>query len=297
MIIEPLSDLQYLKDFHAGKIKQGLKIDCILDDYIRFKKAQFVMINGLPNVGKTRFILWYFLALSVKHNLKWCIWSGENQSGQLKRDLIQMYLGQSFKDLDENLLGMYLSKIENWFTFIDNTKLYSHNDILNLFAKVNCHGCLIDPYTGLNHDRVKISQYDRNYNFCNDIREFTNRTKKTVYVNTHPQTEAARRVYPDNHTLKGYIQAPKKSDTEGGQSFANRCDDYMTVHRMTNHPDLWMMTELTISKIKDVETGGKCTFDALRFDYNNGLGFTIGGVNPLKKPIDEFDTTAKEIFK
>jgi replicative DNA helicase len=89
MIVKPLTDLQYLKDFHAGKIKKGLGIGNILDDYIRFKKAQFVMINGLPNVGKTRFLLWYFLALSVKHNLKWCIWSGENQSGQLKRDLIQ----------------------------------------------------------------------------------------------------------------------------------------------------------------------------------------------------------------
>ena len=298
MIVKPLTDLQYLKDFHAGKIKKGLGIGNLLDDYIRFKKAQFVMINGLPNVGKTRFLLWYFLALSVKHNLKWCIWSGENQSGQLKRDLIQMYLGQSFKDLDESLLGMYLSKIENWFTFIDNTKLYNHNDLLNLFAKVKCDGCLVDPFTGLNHDRVRISQYDRNYNFCNDVREFTNRTKKTVYVNTHPQTEASRRVYPDNHTLGGYTQPPKMSDTEGGISFGNRADDYMTIHRMTNHPDLWMMTEVTVGKIKDVETGGKCTFDSLRFDYNNGLGFTIGGVNVLKKneQIDEFDTTSEETF-
>jgi len=87
------------------------------------------------------------------------------------------------------------------------------------------------------------------------------------------------------------------SDTEGGISLGNRADDYMTIHRMTNHPDLWMMTEVTVGKIKDVETGGKCTFDALRFDYNSGLGFTIGGVNVLKNnEIDEFDTTSEETF-
>jgi hypothetical protein len=289
MIVKPLSDLKYLKDFHSGKIKKGLGIGCELDDYIRFKKGQFIMINGLPNVGKTRFILWYFLALSMKHNLKWCIWSGENNSGQLKRDLIQMYKGIDFKELKQSSLGMYLGKIETWFTFIDNRKLYSHTELLNLFANVECDGCLIDPYTGLNHERLKISQYDRNYLFCNDVREFANRTKKTVYVNTHPQTESSRRVYADGHTLAGYVQPPKMSDTEGGISFGNRCDDYMTIHRMTNHPELWHMTELTVSKIKDKETGGKITFDPLRFNYNNGIGFTLGGVNPLTAQADSLN--------
>ena len=98
-------DLKYLKDFHDGKIKMGLGIDCLLDSNIRFKNSQFVLMNGFPNVGKTRFILWYFLCLSVKHNLKWCVWSGENQSGQLKRDLIQMLHSTSFKELNESLLS------------------------------------------------------------------------------------------------------------------------------------------------------------------------------------------------
>jgi hypothetical protein len=44
------------------------------------------------------------------------------------------------------------------------------------------------------------------------------------------------------------------------------------------------LTEIHILKIKDRESGGKPTMlnEPLRFDYNNGLGFTIGGVNPLK---------------
>jgi len=284
MIIEPLSDLQYLKDFHAGKIKQGLKIDCILDDYIRFKKAQFVMMNGLDNVGKTRFILWYFLALSVKHNLKWCIWSGENETWQIKRDLMAMIEGKKFTEIDLKKITILMDHIDRHFKFIDNKNLYSHKDILKLFKSQDVNGCLIDPFTGLNHDR-RINQFERNYQFCNDVREFTNKTGKTVYVNTHPQTEASRRVYSQEHNLRGYIQPPKKSDTEGGQSFANRCDDFLTIHRMTNHPELWMLTEVHIRKVKDKETGGNITFldDPLRLNYNSGLGFTLGGNNPLKQ--------------
>ena len=68
--------LDYLFDFHDGKIKMGLGLDCVhIDDYIRFKKGQFVMINGLDNVGKTHFMLWYFLVIALKHNKKFVLWS------------------------------------------------------------------------------------------------------------------------------------------------------------------------------------------------------------------------------
>ena len=39
-----------------------------------------------------------------------------------------------------------------------------------------------------------------------------------------------------------------------------------------------------IEKVKDKETGGKPTdLDSpMRFDWNEGMSFTIGGINPLK---------------
>jgi hypothetical protein len=53
------------------------------------------------------------------------------------------------------------------------------------------------------------------------------------------------------------------------------------------------MTEVYVYKVKDKETGGEPTMmnEPLRFDYNNGLGFTIGGINPLTvdKLNDELD--------
>ena len=57
---------------------------------------------------------------------------------------------------------------------------------------------------------------------------------------------------------------------------------------MLNHPQLWMMSEVRIEKVKDKETGGKPTdLDSpMRFDWNEGMGFTIGGINPLKIKIN-----------
>jgi hypothetical protein len=79
---------------------------------------------------------------------------------------------------------------------------------------------------------------------------------------------------------------PLKSDIEGGKPFANKADDFITIHRMPQHPDLWMFTMLEVVKIKDADTGGRCTkLDVpVLLDYNFGLGFKINGVDPIKRP-------------
>jgi hypothetical protein len=274
MILEKGYGQEYLFDFHEGKIKRGLGIGTDLDTNLVFKKGQFVMINGLDNVGKTAWIMWYYLVLSLKYDLKFCIWSGENRPAQQKRDLIQMLTGMKFKSIFKGDIIKLLNRIDNNFMFINNALLYNHKDLLKIFKNSKADACLIDPFTGLNHDR-RVNQFERNYQLCNDIREHCNKTGQTIYVNSHPQTEAARRVYPLDNELAGHIQAPKKSDTEGGQVFANRCDDFVTIHRLVSHPELWTKTQIHIRKIKDTETGGTPTYydQPILFDYNRGLGF------------------------
>lgn len=282
MILEKEEQLKYLYAFKEGKIKRGLEIGNELDNWVLHKKGSFSVVVGLDNVGKTNFMLWYYLALSIKHNLKWCVWSGENSAGQLTRDLIQMLAQCKLNELSKTEILKYNNKIDSWFTFVSNKKMYNHKELLKIFKESNCDGGIIDPFTGLNHDR-RVNQYERNYLICNDIREFCNTTGKAIYLMTHPMTESARRVYPPGHDYASYIQPPRKSDVEGGQVFANRCDQFLSIHRFINSPELWMMTQIRVEKIKDKETGGKPTLnEPLCFDYNNGLGFTIGGNNILK---------------
>ena len=284
MILDDKQTLKYLHAYKDGKIKQGLGIHCsVLDKHFVLKRAEMNMVLGLDNVGKTNWLLWYLLCHAKINNKKFIIWSGENRAGQLKRDIIQMWLGIKFKDIIKSKIDFYNQEISKYFKFIDNAKLYNHNDLLNIFAKTDCDACVIDPYTGLNHNR-SVNQFDRNYYFCNDVREFCNRTGKTVFVCMHPQTEAARRVYPADHLLNGHIQPPRKADCEGGQVFPNRVDNFLCVHRLISHADLWMLTEVHVYKVKDKETGGSPTMlnEPIRFDYNSGLGFTVNGVNPLQ---------------
>ena len=61
-------------------------------------------------------------------------------------------------------------------------------------------------------------------------------------------------------------------------------DDFICVHRLPSSPTMKNYTLLYIEKIKDIDTGGQITeFDSpLMLDFNNGYGFKINGVNPLK---------------
>tara|TARA_R110000782_G_C14723026_1_gene404392 strand:+ start:117 stop:992 length:876 start_codon:yes stop_codon:yes gene_type:complete len=284
-ILEKGFGLDYAIKYKNGEIKKGLGISCpITDKFVRFKPGQMVVVSGFPNVGKTYFFIWYLLCHSINNKLKWCVWSGENSPELLKISMIQMLTGQKVEDLSESEIKKQIEIIDTYFKFVDNRKLYTASDLLNIFAKESVDGCLIDPYTGLNIERGgKLGQFDRNYVFCNNVREFCNRTNKTIYINTHPISEAARRVYKPGHPLEGYVQPPKSSDIEGGMGFINRADDVYAIHRMGNHPEFKTMTELHVQKVKNIMTGGELTTldEPLRFNFYNGY-YTIGGNNPLK---------------
>lgn len=271
---------QYLQDYHSGKIQLGKEIGIPeLDNSIRYKQGQFVIINGLDNVGKTVWMLWYFLCLSIKHNIKWCIYSGENSAGQLVRQLIQFRTGTHLRNLELREIFRVELEIHNWFTFVDKSEFYKTQDLFKIFKESKANGNLIDPFTGLDREFT----HSANYTFLNECRQFCNQTNQTLYVNTHVVSEAARRIYSENSIYKGYPMPPTKSQSEGGQPFGNRTDDFITIHRLNGHPEKNFITEVYIRKVKDTETGGKVTAmdDPIEFEFNKGLGFTCNNRNVL----------------
>jgi len=274
---------KYLLDYKHGRIKQGLEIGCALDDHIVFKPKQLNIILGHDNVGKSYFVFWYFLTLALKHDLKFCLWAGENQYGQIMRDLIQMYTGIPFKELDDKHITSYSTFLEQYFDFIDNSKLYTPKELLEEFRKTDADCCLIDPFTGLSREYG----YEGNYEFLNMARQFVNETGKTIYINTHPTSESGRagNLFAKGHMWEGHLKPPMAAYVEGGKSFLNRCDDFITIHRLVKHETMKYVTLISVDKIKDTDTGGKHTLldEYIFCDFNRGLGFEIESVNPLSK--------------
>lgn len=150
---------------------------------------------------------------------------------------------------------------------------------------------MIDPYNSLKIDLSgfsKLNTHEFHYEAASEIKSFGQQNNFGWFVNHHAVTQAARAKDGE----KKYPIAPQKADTEGGQKFANKADDFLTIHRVTSHPEDWMITELHVRKIKDTETGGRPTsFDSpVRFEmYKSQCAFVeflegrVRGIDPIEE--------------
>ena len=252
----------YLKSLRDGTFVMGQKTNIPeLDEYFRFKTAQLVVVNGMDNVGKSS-VIWYMGVLSaIYYNWKWAILSAENKIGGIKRKLIEFYLCQHIKDITEDDFQKSSKWVDEHFFIIANDELYSYKELLSmsriLFDKYGINYCLIDPYNALIRDSENFHEHD--YRAVSDMRLFIKQTGCGIYLNCHAVTNSLRREYPKDHKYNGFPYPPGKADTEGGGKFANKADDFITCHRLTQHPQEWMVMQLHIRKIKEMETGGRPT--------------------------------------
>jgi len=197
--------------------------------------------------------------------------------------MIQFYWGKPLQGkfaMSETEYQIAKKFIEEHFTLIKAQEdLYNYKDIINMVKKAqklkrHNYG-MIDPYNSLKIDLSgfsKLNTHEYHYEALSEIKAYGQKNNFGWFVNHHAVTAAARTKDAD----KKYVLAPGKQDTEGGQKVANKADDFLTIHRITQHPTDWMITELHVRKIKDTETGGRPTPQdfPVKFEmYKGGCAF------------------------
>jgi hypothetical protein len=150
-------------------------------------------------------------------------------------------------------------------------------------------GMMIDPYNSLTirkEDLKGISTHDYHYEVTSYIRKFCKEYGVTTILNTHPATEALRKVHKGSHEYTGHTMPPMASDVEGGGKFVNRSDEFFVIHRYTQHAHDWIYTDIHVRKIKELESGGRPTpLDSpVRMESTKGnCGFSINGLDLVTK--------------
>lgn len=278
----------YITQIRDGTFEMGKSTGLpTLDEHWVFKEATLVVVNGHDNVGKS-VLMWYLATLScILHGWKWIIYSNENKTGGIKKKIIEFYKCKSISSYSDSELQAAYEWFDDNFTIIKNTELFTYSDMLQMGRELNetkqYRGFLIDPYNSLWRETQDTHEYD--YKAMTEFRQFISQTKCSIYLNCHAITEALRRKYSKEHPFAGFPMPPDKADTEGGGKFSNKADDFLTIHRMMQHPDEWMWTEIHVKKIKEMETGGKHTHleSPVKIRMTRGsLGFEdINGFNPI----------------
>jgi len=284
MLINHRQNYDFLELLRRNEVPIGKGIGIDLDTYLRFKEASFNIILGHANTGKTYFVLYYLLCLSVKHSLKHLIYSAENTVTGMKRNLIELYLGQKITEIDKQQLETAKLFIELHFDFIDTSKAWTIEEFMQEVQKLGNYDVLmIDPHNSFIRPKGSNShEYD--YEMATRLRLFAKKTNTTIYLCVHAATEALRKIHKEGD-FEGHPMPPNMADAEGGGKWGNRADDFIVIHRYVADPLNWMYTHVHVKKIKETETGGKPTplNDAVRFKYEYGTGFTCAGVNPLER--------------
>jgi hypothetical protein len=297
---KPFDEITGLDEIRLGKVKQGLGIGVEkFDNCVAWKQGQFNMINGHDNVGKTDVLLWYFVCMAKIHNKKMLIYSSENTIRSQVFKIFNFWTGKRMDkhfSIDNKGFQITLNEISDCFEFIPNNKRYSAYDILDLASKKSHDGLLVDPFNSLMTETSNKHQED--YDICANLRIFASQTNTNIFVNAHLVTQAARNRYPKDHIYEGNLAPGEKADTEGGQKFANRADDFWTIHRMTQHAERWNIAELHVRKVKETITGGGVTpRDApIELRWSDHCKYFIDNINPLEKTYSDVGATQMDML-
>jgi hypothetical protein len=282
-----MADLQEMKDYEQaivdGTLEMGLPTGINpLNEFWMFKKNHLVWFAGLDNVGKS-FFVWYLAVLAAMHHgWRFLIYSSENDDGELRKKLKEFYIGKSVKVMDPEENSFAEEFVLKHFKIMASTEMHNVDEMLIKAEIVYDEGyefdCFIaEPYNSFEPVRELDAHRNNLYNL-NKMRVFK-KQYASLWIADHVYSDAARATDKD-----GYIKVPYKSQVEGGQIKANKVDDFITVHRLVNHPERKNDTEVHVQKIRSRETGGGHTDKDLPVivQMNMGYcGYSCNGIDPV----------------
>jgi len=294
MIVNSSKIFEKLLDIKHGRVKEGLKIGVPdIDEYLRYKQGNFNLLIGHANVGKTTVILYLFVIWALKHKKRFLIWSSENTPQSIQRKIVEFKMRKPITKADDAEIKDALEWSDTYFKIIDVEELYTYKELLQEAKDIkdawDYDAILIDPYNSLIKDKQlykEVGGHEYDYQVSTEFRLFAKKNNITLYLNAHGVTEALRRQHPKGHEYEGLAMPLSMASVEGGGKWGNRCDDLICIHRYTSHPTDWIYSNLFVLKIKEMETGGRCTpFDEpikLKMEKNN-IGFTFMDKDLLDK--------------
>ena len=253
---DSLAENEMLEQIRKGDIPMGVSTGWhALDKYFVLKKNTFYFLLGVENIGKSTILSSLMAATKVLYGSKWGVSSPESSNAVTRRNLIQASTGRKLRSFENEplLYAKYLTDSRNHFYLIRNDRHWGLEEVLEngkkLFQKYGIDYLVIDPYSFYDG----TGDYKKDLAFMSKIRVFALRYCSVLVVD-HTNTDFVRKGMDEN----GFLRMPSRYDAVGGNMKTNKCDDFIVVHRVKNHPDKEVRTtmQIAIGKVKDEDTGG-----------------------------------------
>ena len=279
--IEGVRTLDQAKDkmidiYHNGYRKGVSTMVRELDGVFSFYYGWWYLWHGIPNSGKSAFVNFLMMCMSVHHGWKWAVFSPEHYPEEdFYTDMIEILTGKSTDIESNNRLSLEevevaMDFVGKHFFFVypqaDNISNTSSNvleKIKELKLSKGINGYLIDPYNQLMREGSEnIDVYLERT--LTDV-DYLNKTHNLVgNIVAHPRTMYKEKGEEDYKKSTTY-------EVAGGAMWYNKSYGSVNIHRPFNQSDKRnCLVEIDVQKIKSHKRAGKPACKSLNYDIKTG---------------------------
>lgn len=265
----------------GGGLKRGLTLGIKgLDELISWVTGQLTVVTGIPNHGKSPFVLQIMLLLSIRHGWKWGIFSPEHQPISMYLvKIIETICGKMSRtgritDYELELAHDFIKK--HFFFIAPEDSDHKLGNILekakSLVVRYGISGLVIDPWNKLEYDQPPgISETNFVSMQLDKIIEFDRSYGVHTIVVAHPTKGRKKSTAEDSE----YV-VPDLTDISGSANWHNKPDNGIIFYR--NYSE--KRNEVYVKKVKWEHLGrvghvylkynvNNSRFNALSEDYDN----------------------------
>lgn len=244
----------------TGKLKD-------FDELVSFVEGQTMVVTGIPNHGKSPFVLFIMVCLSMRYGWKWGMFTPEHKPLSIFiTKVCEMILGKrvrpniGFTEREKDLAREFINK---YFFFIqpedDDLTLDNILEKAKMLVKQKgINGLLLDPWNKLEHN-IESSQTEHNYvsKELDKLIQFNQKNMVFSIVVAHPKKMMKK-------PKSDLYEVPTLYDISGSSNWFNKPDIGITFYRNF----ITGMNEIHVNKFKYEHLGsqGKCE---TRFNMNN----------------------------
>lgn len=198
------------------------------DKLLSWNRGELVVVSGIPGVGKSSLIDYYYIRLAVIENWKFGIFSPENAVPLKITRMIEQLMGDSIKELNEEQIKYALSFINEHFYFynIEEMENFKIEHILTLAkGMIRRYGitCLcLDPFNYLELEGSKENTHENIGELLRNLKKFCLKYDINVTLIAHPRKM---------DKLGAEYKVPTLYDIAQSSHFFNSSDVGMVVHR------------------------------------------------------------------
>lgn len=244
--------MDYNKEFlelHKQGYAEGVKSNTMLDDYFSFHKGQLSVFTGIPGHGKSNFVDYLTVNISLSNDWKFGLYTPENQKIVIhSQRLAEITIGKSFlpstTQMSEEEAVRAMEFIDAKFKYLfpeDLTSLDELIEAIDYMAKVyDIDGFIIDPWNTIAHN---IPKGDTETIYT---AKALNRLKYQARdLNIHTCIIAHPTKMDELPNKQGIYRVPGLYDISGSANWFNVVDNGFTVYR-----DSYNNTAVFIRKVK-----------------------------------------------